>query len=203
MIFEYFDKAYCINLKDKVDRKISATNQFKNIGLNDVTFINVTKPNNQGFFKSIGAYGCTLSHFKIYELANNENINNFIIFEDDVIFEADFINKINPIIEDLKKVDWDIFYFFQPKKGFNDLNGNRGNVIFRFPSGLVQTTGTILTHAYAINVRCLDKLIEKLNPNYIGEHNHIDIRIIDKAISNLDLNFYACSSDFTYQNKNI
>jgi hypothetical protein len=201
-IFGYFDNVYCINLEKRIDRKVSVIEQFNSININNINFVNAIEPKNQGVYKTIGAHGCALSHLKIYELEKNKNSNNFIVFEDDVIFENNFNEKIKPIIENLKDVEWDIFYFFYPTKGLNDYNGNRGDIIKVYPSGLVKNYGSIFTHAYAVNKKCLNELKLKVSPEYIQKNNHIDIRSIDKAISNLNLNFFACNTNLTFQDPN-
>lgn len=207
-IFDFFDKAYCINLKERLDRKRSAQNQFKSIGLNDVEFIDAFKTDNEGVFLTKGAHGCALSHLYIYNKVKKERFDNVIIFEDDIIFCEEFLNKVNPILECLKNMDWDIFYFFKPQGGGKgDEMQKRGKILVEYSNEyndyLVKTSGTLFTHAYAINTKCLDTLIEKLSPDYLEKHNDINCRAFDKAIANLDLNFFACSSDLIYQDKNL
>jgi hypothetical protein len=68
---------------------------------------------------------------------------------------------------------------------------------------LLQTAGTVKTHAYAIHSRCLDVLIEKTDPSYLSEHLPLEIRAVDKAIATLDLRFYACHSDLVYQDPGL
>lgn len=202
-IFGHFDKAYCINLKERIDRKESVLKQFQSVGLNDVEFIDAFSPNNEGIFKTKGAHGCALSHIYIYKKIKESNYENIIIFEDDLIFSENFLDLINPIVEDLKNLNWDIFYFFKPKKGSHDIHDSRGNIIETYESGLVKTSGTILSHAYAINIKCIDTLIEQTNPLYLEKHNDLHIRAIDKALANLNLNFFACHSDLIYQDENL
>ncbi len=203
MIFNYFQTSYLINLKERTDRLQTTTRQLEGVGIKDFNLVEAIRATTASPFKTIHAKGCALSHLKTWSAARTQNLDNFIVFEDDVVFYTDFLDKIEPIIQDLKTVDWDIFYFFAPKKGRNDLTGNRGEIISSSSSGLVKTTGTILLHAYAVNTKCLDVLLEKLTPEYLEEHNHLDIRVIDKALPNLDLNFYACNIDLAYQNKSL
>lgn len=138
-IFGYFDKAFCINLKERVDRKLNVELQFKKIGINQIKFIDGVKIEESGIFKYKGTHGCALAHRKIFDIANKLNIENFIIFEDDIIFTDNFLQRIEPIIESLKLVNWDIFYFYKPRKGTcpysTILNKNQGKILETYNSG--------------------------------------------------------------------
>lgn len=202
-ILNYFDRAYLVNLKERPDRRKFALDQLEHVGIHDVSVIEAAKPEHKYPFKTIHAHGCCLSHLKVYEQSKLDGAENFLIFEDDVVFCDDFLEKIKPVLENLRLVDWDIFYFFKPRKGFNDLSGTRGQIIEKFDTGLVQTSGTILTHAYAVNRQCLDELSKKLKPSYLEKYVPIDIRPIDKAISNMRLKLFACSTDLTHQNLDL
>lgn len=199
-IFDFFDAAWCVNLQERVDRKENVIKQFQFIGLEDIVkFHYSSKPINRGVYRTRGAHGCAAAHMKIFKEAKSKGLKNFIIFEDDVVFDKDFKEKIKPILKDLEREDWDIFYFFKPQKGQNDLTGNRGEIIETYESGLSKITGTIFTHAYAINSKCLDILIEKLDPMYLWKNSDREVRSLDKAISNLGLNYFACNKNLTKQ----
>lgn len=202
-VFGMFDRAYCINLAERFDRRRNAERQFESIGLQEVHFIVGSRPPDEGVFRTQGTHGCALSHARIFRQAKEEGLESIVIFEDDVVFSEDFHARIIPILEDLKKVEWDLFYFFHPIKGAFDLKGDRGDVLASHPSGLLQTAGTVKTHAYAIHSRCLDVLIEKTDPSYLSEHLPVEIRAVDKAIANLDLRFFACRSDLAFQDPGL
>ena len=199
MIFGYFDKACCINLKERTDRRRHASAQFRRLRLPRVEFVNAVAPPDEGVFRTKGTHGCALSHRSLFMKAKMERLNSLAIFEDDVVFRDDFATAIGPIVEDLRSVVWDVFYFFRPRKGANDLDGDRGDILQTRASGLVRTTGSTLTHAYAIHSRCVDVLLEKTDPAYLRDHTPFEIRAIDKAIAHLHLKCYACASDLTYQ----
>jgi hypothetical protein len=201
-IFGCFDKAFCIYLESRFDRNSNAQSQFNSINLKNIDFIQGKEPKQKGPFKRPGTFGCYLSHMDIFHLAKKDDLDSFVVFEDDVVFEKHFLVNIEPILEDLKNQDWDIFYLFSPRKGSHDIKKNRGEILKNWESGLVKTTGSILTHAYAVNCKCLDILLEKLSQESI-RNLPLDIRPIDKSISNLNLNYYGCSSDLTYQNPDI
>ncbi len=198
-----FDRAYCINLAERFDRRRSAEKQFDSIGLHDVVFIEGSRPADEGVFRTQGTHGCALSHARVFRHAKEEGFEAFVIFEDDVVFTEGFHERLFSILEDLKKVEWDLFFFFHPVKGGFDLRGDRGDVLASHPSGLLKTAGTVKAHAYAIHSRCLDVLIETIDPSYLSKHLPLEIRAVDKAIATLNLRFYACHSDLVYQDPGL
>jgi hypothetical protein len=203
MAFGYFEKAYCLNLPERTDRRRHATEQFEKIGLRDVVFVTAIKPIDKGVFRTQGTHGCALSHRLLFQKAKTENLDNILIFEDDVVFSDDFQEKIGPIIEELKKRTWDIFYFFKPRKGTFDLYRDRGDILSSHRSGLVRTTGSIKTHAFAIHHRCLEELLAKTDPDYLEENVPFETRAIDKVIADLRLVCFGCSTDLTFQDPDL
>lgn len=203
MTFGYFEKVYCLNLPERTDRKRHATEQFEKIGLRDVEFVSAIKPIDKGVFRTQGTHGCALSHRLLFQKALSEKHNNILIFEDDVVFSDDFQERIESIIEELKKRTWDIFYFFKPRKGTYDLYRDRGDILSSHRSGLVRTTGSIKTHAYAIHHRCLEELLTKTDPDYLKENIPFEIRAIDKVIADLKLACFGCSTDLTFQDPDL
>lgn len=103
--FNYFDAIYCINLKRRTDRKKLAEQEFNKMGIKKRIkwFTAIETPEN-------GAIGALLSHRKIIEIAVEKKYNNVLVFEDDVKFRVN-LKKIEQIISELNKVEWDIFYF--------------------------------------------------------------------------------------------
>ena len=203
MIFGYFEKAYCLNLPERTDRRLHTAEQFERIGLKGVSFIDAVKPFDQGVFRTPGTHGCALSHRHLFRMAKTEKLENILIFEDDVVFSEDFLQRIGPIVDELKKRTWDIFYLFKPRKGGFDLTRERGDILSSHRSGLVRTTGSIMTHAYAIHHRCLDELLEKTDPDYLNMNVPFEVRAIDKVIADLRLTCFGCSTDLTFQDPGL
>lgn len=116
-VFGYFEKSFCIHLPDRADRKRHVTTQFIRIGLHDVEFVHAIKPVNKGVFKRKGTHGCALSHRLLFHYAKRHQLESILIFEDDVVFCEDFLEKIGPILTELRTCDWDVFYLFKPRKG--------------------------------------------------------------------------------------
>lgn len=195
----YFSKYYVLTIKSNKKRHIYFQNQLQKLNLENFKIFFGKKYLFKSCFKNQASRGITNAHLDVHRLANKECNNNFIIFEDDITFVDNFFEKVAPIIEELKTKDWDIFYFHKPVKGGGDIEGNRGEIMEEYDSGLLKITGTIHTHAYAININSLPKIIKKFNLNYI-KNLHLQIRVIDKSIATLKLNYYACNEDLIYQN---
>lgn len=96
---------WCICLKERDDRYTYVTNEFTRIGLIDK--VNWHRPERN----KIGSLGCLLSHKFCAESAYN-NDKHALVFEDDVVFTDDWIEKIKYVKKFLcNESNWDIFRF--------------------------------------------------------------------------------------------
>ena len=105
-LWAYFDRIFCISLEDRPDRRQSARDQFREIGLADrVEFVIVSKhPTNseQGIFES---------HMRCIRAGIQSDTLNMIIFEDDVIFDRFDANVLEECIRFLSsKSSWNILF---------------------------------------------------------------------------------------------
>lgn len=144
---DYFDKIYCINLDERPDRWEQALTQFKKVGIKNVERFSAVKHEK-------GAIGCRESHLNIIQKSKEEKLNNVLIFEDDVLFIEENIPLITKTLEDLKKVDWDLFYLgatIDPNVGFMN----------KITDNLFKTNFAYTTHAYAINHSVFDKILNE------------------------------------------
>lgn len=78
--FDAFERCVCINLLEREDRFESAKRQFQKVGLGRVEFHRVQRSPNGG------RLGCYQSHHEVIRQAYEDNLNNVLIFEDDVVF---------------------------------------------------------------------------------------------------------------------
>lgn len=144
---EYFDKIYCINLDERPDRWEQVLNEFKKVGIENVERFSAVKHEK-------GAIGCRESHLNIIKKAKEEKLNNVLIFEDDVFFIDDNIKFISKTLEDLKNIDWDLFYLgatVDPNVGFMN----------KITDNIFKTNFAYTTHAYAINSKIFDKILDQ------------------------------------------
>jgi GR25 family glycosyltransferase involved in LPS biosynthesis len=153
MINEYFKEIYCINLDERKDRWNNAQAEFLKIKLNQVKRFSAIKDTK-------GAIGCRKSHIEIIKLAKKNNFKNVFIFEDDISFVDKDIDKIHHGINQLRKIEWDLFYLgatFKP-----DITK-----FTRISDNLIKTNFAYATHAYAINSSIFDLILK--NENKIGK----------------------------------
>jgi hypothetical protein len=161
MIFDYFDGAFYLNLDKRPERKEAFERRIKEIGIEVERFSalelkeeDVANPFNENDWHI--KLSCTHSHFEMIKEAKKRGWKNCVIFEDDCVFANGFIEKIKLCVEELKTLDWDIFYLGgEPDNPCEPISDN----ISKCPQGLYGT------HAYVINESFYDNILS-LNYNY-------------------------------------
>jgi hypothetical protein len=155
MIFDYFDGGFYLNLDKRIERRESFEKRSKEAGFEVERFSafelnekDVRNPfNNNGWHIKIS---CTYSHFEMIREAKRRGWKNCVIFEDDCIFTDDFVNKVKICINELKDLEWDIFY----------MGGEPGGECISVSDNLAKcTAGMYATHAYVINESFYDKVL--------------------------------------------
>jgi GR25 family glycosyltransferase involved in LPS biosynthesis len=113
-LLDYFQGIYIINLPSRTDRLREIDVQLKKIGLSldhpNIQVFAAIRPDDAGEFESIGARGCFLSHLGVLKDASRRQLETVLVFEDDLDFSADFLARIDSLIEELKTTDWAIYY---------------------------------------------------------------------------------------------
>lgn len=153
-IQEFFKEAYYINLDDRPDRVEHTTQELGKYGLTDFikrySAVKAVEKNPKNCMIASGT-----SHRNLIEHAKNNNLENILIFEDDVFFKPGGVEIIEKALDSLKKQDWDIFYF--SANLFDDpLNLIDENLLF--------VHGCYCIHAYGVNQKAYDRLLE-YDPN--------------------------------------
>lgn len=154
-IFDYIDAAYYINLDYRIDRKEAFKKQIDKLGI-PVTRFNAVQfkkdelenPFNSGVWHKI--MGCALSHQSIIKQAKELNLQNVWIFEDDCVFIEGFIEKAQKCINDLKNVEWNMFYF----------GGELNKKVEPYSDSIVKVNGVYGAHSYLVNHTFYNKLLE-------------------------------------------
>jgi len=158
MINDYFNKIYCVNLDYRTDKWGLCQAEFNKHGLTVERFPAIdgrTIP-----YKGRlpwGAVGNAFSHAKILRMAKESNLDNVLIFEDDVEFDDNLQEKFMSWISQVPE-NWDLLY----------LGGNH-NWIKHFPlcaPNLMKITNTYATHAYAVKKTMYDIIITKKEAVY-------------------------------------
>lgn len=113
-----------------------------------------------------GAWGCLRSHQRILEDALMDKVENYLVFEDDVIFSQDFCERLPRLMKLLADGDWDQFYL-------------GGQHLYRETSppwpwrgenfDLLRCRNINRTHAFAVNKRFMLQLYQHIShaPDYI------------------------------------
>jgi GR25 family glycosyltransferase involved in LPS biosynthesis len=165
--FDFFDKIFYINLDSRTDRREFMEEQFKKYGINAERFpaVSLTKEQNDDLVKrgcnfyddSRPEYApriksCTISHLMILLKAKMMQYENYLILEDDVLFDENIINNLINSINELKTKNWDMYYL-----GCNPLE------YYKESENLGRVIRTTTTHAYSINKKFYNKILDNVD----------------------------------------
>lgn len=145
--WSFFDRIYCISLKSRTDRRLTAQAQFAAVGLaGAVQFVLVDKhphDSEQGIYES---------HQLCMKMGLAAAARRMLIFEDDVVFHRFSPALIENMIGFMRAdSDWQVFFL--------GCLVNRSEMT-RFPS-VVRVDFRSLSHAYAVTADCARELVEK------------------------------------------
>lgn len=151
-LVEWFDRAYIINLRDRVDRRRDTEREFRKIGLeipnSQIQFYTASRPTEKAGFPSLGARGSYTSHRDVLDLALTDNLKNVLIFEDDILFRGIDASTLDSILHRLSQESWDLVYF-----GY----GNPRSDLLTGPL-TIWSGETIGGHFYAVNGRFISTM---------------------------------------------
>lgn len=159
-IFDFFDMIVCISLKNNIQRQQLVNKVFTNLGIqHKVKFYLATKSENGGM------YGCFDSHIKVIDFAYKNNLNNILIFEDDVYPTISYSEKqITNGINFMKKNDWDIFYY-----GYFPINEQYDNIFLaKYIDNNIIKYNPNAAHAYCLNKKGMEKILKNYK-TFIGK----------------------------------
>ena len=149
VITDYFDAAYCINLDRRTDRWETSKKLFEenNLKVNrfsacDGELIDIRPP----YGREIAG---TISHCNVLKEAKKLNLNNVLIFEDDVCFESNFQTTFFEVKDQIPQ-DWDLLYF----------GGNHTGGFHQISENMFKIFKTYCIHMYAVNSKFFDVAID-------------------------------------------
>ena len=161
--FDFFDKIYCINLDEQTKRWESVQKEFDKIGiLNKVERF-------KGIKKEPWPLGCNLSFLEIIKTASKQNLNNVLIFEDDVKFVNWNNSFFNNAISNLRRENWEYLRIGYNMEGFDIKFEKISNNLIKVKKG----SDIRSTHAHAVNHVAYKFIIEELEKEY--QKNAIDM----------------------------
>lgn len=160
-VWDYFKEIYCINLDRRTDRWENAQKEFESVGVLD-RVQRISAVNNPD-----GRIGLIKSFLKIFKDVKERNIENVLIFEDDV----QFLQNNNPIetlenaISQVGKIEWSLFY----------LGANTHEKCNLFRPNLILLRNAFSAHAVAYSHKTYKQIIERFeNTNKINNVNDIN-----------------------------
>jgi GR25 family glycosyltransferase involved in LPS biosynthesis len=194
---------YCINLKERLDRKKHVEKEFKKIDIQpiDVIFLDFYR------HKKGGRYGCYDSHIKVWNdfYTNHPDKEMCIIFEDD--FEVTknsklFLKKAISFIEK-NKDNIDILFLHDEFVSYNQDKDKHKNSIKDKDKYFINGYG-LLTHAYIVTRKYIKSILDK-NNNHLPQPSKIpidiDISMEQKSVV-YSKNIYYCKKSVFIQKNN-
>jgi len=176
--FYFFDKIYCINLKEREDRWAECLKNFEKYEINNYERIEGVKVNGNFSNKRKGQIGCALSFAKIFNKAVNEKQDKILIFEDDFEFKdikENIHEKLDKSIKELPN-DWDSLFL-----GGTLINDYGFIPINKYSDNLLKLNSAHCLHAVAFSGKGLANIKkffeQKINwyENLINRYEAIDI----------------------------
>lgn len=161
MKIDGIDRVFCINLEKRLDRRDLAEQEFKKFNLNFEFFVGVDGHliEAKGKIKP-GAIGCVLSHLELFKHIKSLDGEVFMITEDDVVFDNNFIEKYKDYIKRVPE-NWHLLY----------LGGNHTNSVLNIiDRNIHRLENTYTTHCYLVRKSYIDILISELETEDIFNH---------------------------------
>jgi len=182
------DKIFIINLKSRYDRlkNMKSLAETLNMDKNKIeifeaivgkelkdsdiyNFLSISsldtlhnKSTNHKDIRTRGAIGCYLSHYKIWEKIINENLNNVLIFEDDLLTDVntkEFEDYVNFLPQ-----DYDIALLSWFSLWFDPLNNPKKNTIINNYWNKYNSINVFGCGSYLLSRKGAEKLIKNAFP---------------------------------------
>lgn len=166
MIWDYFEKAFVINLDSRPDRLEQITSRLDALGIEFERF-SAIRPEDRNGFANVGYYGATLSHLQLWREIYERGYETALIFEDDAIFRDDTNTIMKTALSQLGDIDWELIYL--------------GAVPYKLGKRLASNIRVMIRgchlHAYGVRREHLQKLIQ------CGDEALIRRKVVDVAVS--------------------
>jgi len=111
---EQFDRIFLINLASRPDRRREMGEQLQRIGLSldweRLTVFDAVRPEGPGDFPTLGARGCFMSHLGVLREAERLGLHRMMVWEDDLDFSDDFVERLERMRPALDAQSWSMFY---------------------------------------------------------------------------------------------
>lgn len=173
--WDFFDKFYCISLKERVDRRREALIQFERVGLKSrVEFVLADK------HAADCEEGIYRSHLECLKKGLHAGADRIVIFEDDIQFQRFHPEKLKLCVDFLSSnINWNMFFFGCLISGSKRIR-NKSILKVKYRS---------LAHAYVINRRFAETVAETPWRNVS----------FDALLNSIQQDFYAVYPSFAFQ----
>ncbi len=112
-LLEYFDRAYVINLPERVDRRLEMEVELSSaemLGSPKIEFFRAIRPPDAGEFVSPAVRGCFESHLGVLRDARARGLSNVLVMEDDLAISPRLRVDEPKIVARLARNDWAFAY---------------------------------------------------------------------------------------------
>jgi len=177
MIENYVDKTYIINLDERADRWKLIVEELKKVNIDNYERFSAIRPNQADIPKEsyrnmrlagadrdkyiVGTTGERASHVAIVKKAKEAGYKQILMLEDDVEFHAEANTIFNSAMEQIKNVEWDMFFL---------------GCFHKLPFELITTNVARIKKAYAIHAYIIkSNLFDAIIDNVIQSGQEIDV----------------------------
>jgi len=147
----YFGGIYVLNLDIRPDRWEQFQERAEKAGITGFERVRAVEgdkcPHPAWWRSGNGAWGCLLSHARVCQDALMDELKNYLVFEDDVVFSEDFAERLPKIMDRLEGTEWDQLYL-----GGQHLYVEAGPP-WPYRKGVVRCRNVNRTHAFAVNAK--------------------------------------------------
>jgi len=176
-IYDFFELIYCINLTSRRDRARKMKREFIKIGINQkAKLISATLDARSP------SRGCAFSHISCIKKAQKLGAKNVLILEDDIEFiEPPFTETVKAALGQLQNYpNWDILF----------LSCLLTSPSYLIEPNLIKVAGAYTPHAYCVNSKMFDKIINMGN-DFKNGHTFYDIKLNDEIIQDPNYEVYC------------
>jgi GR25 family glycosyltransferase involved in LPS biosynthesis len=190
---------YCINLKERSDRKRYVEKEFEELNIQpvDVIFLDLYRHKNGGI------YGCYDSHMKVWNdfYINHPDKEMCIVFEDDIKATKNSNLYLKMAVSFIKKNKdkVDILFLHNRYIKYKYKKNNQNNNYFVNGYGF-------LTHAYIVTRRHIQNIMNNNHnklPKPNGIHFDLDMNFNKKSILYSENIYYCVNSVFNQKNEKL